>query len=95
MPSRDIFPILFWFSNYISLLGLTKKVCFYFSQRLADDPQSTDYMNFNSAKLSEKLCETLRDMLFFYFLVSPSGVGFETPKLSISGETTAEFLKFQ
>ena len=33
--------------------------------------QNIDYMNFNSAKLSVKLCETLRDILFFYFLVTP------------------------
>jgi hypothetical protein len=31
-------------------------------------PQRIDNMNFNSAKLSENLCETLRDM---FFLVSP------------------------
>ena len=37
--------------------------------------QNIDYMNFNSAKLSVKLCETLRDILFFYFLVTPLGWG--------------------
>ena len=33
--------------------------------------QNIDNMNFNSAKLSVKLCETLRDILFFYFLINP------------------------
>ena len=32
--------------------------------------QSIDNMNFNSAKLNVKLCENLRDMLFFYFFVN-------------------------
>ena len=65
--------------------GLTKKQ-FLFSRRGSlmnrRVTQSIDNMNFNSAKLSVKLCETLRDMLFFYFLVRPSEVvGLYSPGL--------------
>ena len=37
--------------------------------------QSIDYMNFNSAKLCEKLCETLRDILFFLLFSQPCEEG--------------------
>jgi hypothetical protein len=36
-------------------------------------PQRIENIDFNSAKLSVKLCETPRDILFFYFLVTPDG----------------------
>ena len=38
-------------------------------------PQSIDTMNFNSAKLSVKLCETLRDILFLLFSQPRKGRG--------------------
>jgi hypothetical protein len=34
-------------------------------------PEKIDAMNFISAKLRVKLCETLRDMFFVNFLVTP------------------------
>ena len=46
--------------------------------------QNIDYLNFNSAELSVKLCETLRDILFFYFLVTPRTT--ETNKNPEGGE---------
>jgi len=62
--------------HLIPFTGLTKKY-FLFSRRGSlmnrRVPQRIDNMNFNSAKLSVKLCETLREMLFFYFLVNPDG----------------------
>ena len=36
-------------------------------------PQRVDNRSIKSAKLSVKLCETLRDIVFSYFLVTPSG----------------------
>ena len=57
------------------------KSSFIFPQRLADESQTClpvgrvsqkiYNMNFNSAKLSVKLSETLRDILFLNFYVNP------------------------
>ena len=37
-------------------------------------PQRIDNMNFKSAKLSVKLCETLRDIMCIYILVNTARV---------------------
>jgi hypothetical protein len=38
-------------------------------------PQNIKEVSFNSAKLCEKFCETLRDMLFFILKLAPKEKG--------------------
>ena len=61
--------------RYQTHTGLIKKY-FLFSRRGSlmnrRVPLRIEDMYFNSAKLSVKLCETLRDMLLLYFLITPT-----------------------